>query len=847
MTRSFLHIHKYIDKADNIMKQTWRNTADAGMKRPLSALLAAMLLCTGAASSGCSLGGLSQWAGQFREEYAPTPSSGETGLVEGPPPPIVRPGEGKKDEETAEETAAETEAAETEPPETEADPVEDLPAGARPLTLKNAAAANVISLLVARYGCVLTEEETVNGWRKGYHYEIDSPGGRASVEFCDMRGTPSGCFGTMLTADGVTLAASAQDFDNPAAPVTLSESAASFTAFDNPFAPYLDGHMQIGEEGDGGTRQVHCETKDGTRRADFTLDADTYEIRSMTEYSDDGAARTVTYTSGAERFGADRLTAALTDYYSLSPEDLTFTLEDVRRANTLSALLPAFGSAGYVLKREENGRAVTERVSAYESGGAQIVVYTDTGANGITERRYLRDGISYPDAEGYAYRSADLSPSVDNIISAYVPDGQIGSVTVSGSSVLFTVRTTVDGVPVLVRLIADRNTLLLDSCEADTVGADSHPVYSLTVSRGGEKTDEGVFSSLGDDRTVTYHIDWDNAPREDLSFSVPAGWAFRLSFLSDASCWYDAEHTQAAPRSYQAAADGENREIWVTGAVKYVTSNDGTGLPGSAPNGVTAAGIASANLVSALVARYGSVTETFGGETLAFRKDGSLWVLYKNDGAESAEVGPVRMKAEDGWTSYTASYGDVVRNPDAAYSHDDAFSAVLTESLNGGTLRELIPQGGGTGDREFIVASDARRYIRFTLDRSTLAVRLWQSVSDGTVTAERRFFYGVFAGEDFLIPWDLTRTAAFHVLDAGNEIALIRIRIPRGGPLRLEMPDGWNWFFLDKALTEAAPSWIQVTAGEEDAELWVDNRDPETRAAEPSEPPRTEEPGENGE
>jgi len=80
------------------------------------------------------------------------------------------------------------------------------------------------------------------------------------------------------------------------------------------------------------------------------------------------------------------------------------------------------------------------------------------------------------------------------------------------------------------------------------------------------------------------------------------------------------------------------------------------------------------------------------------------------------------------------------------------------------------------------------------------------------------------------------------VLDAGNEIALIRIRIPRGGPLRLEMPDGWNWFFLDKALTEAAPSWIQVTAGEEDAELWVDNRDPATRPAQPAEPPKPAEP-----
>ena len=826
------------------MKHNWRTNPGPSLKRPVSALLAALVL---SANAGCSLGELSELAGQFREEYAPAPSNGDSGLIEGPPPPIIKPGDEKPGEET--EGGAETETdlpggeTDPEPAKDPADPGESLP-GTRPLTLKNAAAANEMSLLVARYGCVLTEVGTMNGWRKGYHYEIDSPGGRASVEFCDMRGTPSGCFGTLLTADGVTLYAEAQDFDNSAVSVSLSESAASFTAFENPFAPYLDGSMQVpaktGEEGEADGIRVHCETKDGTRRADFTLDERSFEIRSITEYTEDGTAVETVYTMGAERFGADRLTAALTDYYSISPEDLTFTLQDVRQANSLTSLLASFGSAGYTLDREENGKPVRESASAYMNGGRLIEVLTVT-TGGVSERRYLRDGIRYPDANGFAFRSAEETSGGDDLISSFIPDGQVGSVTVSGSSLLFTVRSVLDGVPVLARVIVEKDSLLLRSCEVDTTGTDSHSVYVLTASRGGEKTDEAIFSALGGERTVTYHIDWENAPSEDMTFPVSGGWAFRLSFLSDADYWYNAEHTDPAPDTWQAAADGMDREIWVSGAVKYVPSSDGSGLPGIAPADVTPAVLTAANQVSALTARYGSVSETGGGRTLAFQKDGGLWIRYlKDSSGESAEAGPVRMKAEDGWTSYTASYGDVVKNPDAEYAHDDAIAALLSDALKKGTLRELIPQGGAAGDRQFCVVLDGGKSVRFTADRESLALRSWQTLTDGAVTGQRDFFYGVFAGEDFMKPWDHTRTAAFHVLNAGDEVAFIRIRIPQGASLRMEMPDGWNWFFLDEALSEAAPSWIQVTAGDEDTELWVDNRNPETRTAEPSEPPAPE-------
>ena len=830
------------------------------MKQPsrISVLLAALLLAAGTASAGCSLSDITEFAGQFREEYAPPAQNGETGLVEGPPPPIVHPGDEKTEDETdapesGEETEAPTENPDDEEGGEETDPFSPGTPGAvssRPLTVKNVSAANEMSLLVARYGCVLTEEATASGTRKGYHYVIDTPGGRASVEFCDMRGTPSGCFGTVRTADGVTLNASAANYDNPASSVSLNESESDFTAFDNPFAPYLDGSLrraerpaaeepaadEPGEEEDGEAAEdsakddgnelfVKCESKDGTRHADFILDARSYEILSFTEYSDSGAERTVTYTLGADRFGADRLTAALTDYYSLSPEDLTFTLEDVRKANALSALLPAFGSAGYVYKTEENGKAKTEQAVAYESGGRQIVVYTDTVAGSPSERRYLRDGVRYPDKNGYAFKSADSDVSTEALISSFIPNGSVGSVTVSGSSVLFTVRSMQNGVPVMARIIVEKDTLLLRSIETDTTGTNAHALSSLTVSRGGTKTDEAIFSSLGEERTVVYHIEWDNAPAEDASFAIPAGWAFRLSFLSGADYWYDAEHTEPAPTSYQAAADGQPREVWVTGAVK-VKSADVSEL--------SAAGLTSANAVSALVARYGSVTVIGGGETVSFRKDGGAWVRYVKDASgESAEVGAVRMKAEDGWTSYVASYGDIVKNPEAAYGHDDAVASLFEDALKSGTVRELVPLNGGTvaGERLFYVPLGEEKYIRFTADAETLALRARQTVNEGAVEEETLIHYGVFAGDEFLEPWDLTRTAAFHVLNEGTEVAFIRVRIPKSASLRLEMPDGWDWFFRDARLSDEVTGWIQVPSGEDDAELWTDNRDPATRPA----------------
>ena len=517
------------------------NKRYAARRTPAALLLAALLLTEGALT-GCS--SIREYAAHFREEYAPNSGFWDGSDAEGEtPPPIIRPGEDGGSDKPDEQDG--------QPEETEQAPSgeEHAPAEGTPttkVTLKAASSANEISLLVARYGCVLTTQSTPDGVRKGYHYVVDSPGGVASVEFCDMRETPYGCFGSLLTADGTVLTASVVDYNDPSQPVRLTEAENPADPFENPFKGYAGADFRVTENGDSEIT-VHAETKDSERRADFVLNARSLEIVRKTEYTADGEVRETEYTLGAERFGAERLSAALTDYYAMDPEDLTFTLDDVRAANSLTSLIAAHGAASYTLKNEEAGQAPRETVTAYETGGRRIVVTSVVSADGKTETRYYCDGVSWPDANGCAYLVCGSADSSETVFSSLIPQGVIGSVTESGDSVLFTVRYTKSGSPAMARVIVDKSTLRMRSCEAELLGDNARTLYEVSFVYGGQKTGESQFASLGEGRRVTCHVEWVNAPAEDYVWQIPGTWTFRLMFYSDASCWYDAAHTSPAP------------------------------------------------------------------------------------------------------------------------------------------------------------------------------------------------------------------------------------------------------------------------------------------------------------
>ena len=673
------------------MKQTSER-----IPRRLTACFLAALLLTAPQLAGCSRGELSELVDHFKEEYAPRGSSAGT-AVDVPPPQFSH----SEAEPEPAETEAETEAPAPEPDRAENEETEGDAPGSRSLTMKSVSAANRMSLLVSRYGCVVTETQTADGLRKAYNYAADTPGGRASVEFVDMRSTPSGCFGHIRLADGTWLYAYAADYDNAASAVELSPETvteeydpAAPSVTNDPFGLFAGGSLRVTEQGEGET-VVHCETADGALRGDFTLDASSLELIRAVVSGEDGSVSEVSYTYGGERFGADRLNAALTAYYSVDPSELTFTLDDMRAANSLSALLPAYESVGYELKWTDQSAGIrSEKASAYNSGGHRIVVVTETRTDGSSDTKYSCDGLSYPDANGYAWAVCGASDNGDSLISDLIPDGAVSSVTESGGSVILTVRFMRGSSPAAARLIADRKTLLLSACEVDLVGdGDGRRLYTVSVKQGGEKPGEERFSGLGAARKAVYHVEWTNAPAEDFTYTVPADWIFRLMFFSDVSFWYDAAHTGYTPAGYQVPADGWDYEVWVSGAVRYEGMGNGNAdLPGIVPSDLTAEALGRANTVTNLLASgVFSVTHAGpgGSDVRSFRKDGAAWVLYEKDaaGTESAQYGPVRMtRGDDGVLICSASYGDVVASPDKT-APDETLYAALTDTLSAGTLR----------------------------------------------------------------------------------------------------------------------------------------------------------------
>ena len=205
------------------------------------------------------------------------------------------------------------------------------------------------------------------------------------------------------------------------------------------------------------------------------------------------------------------------------------------------------------------------------------------------------------------------------------------------------------------------------------------------------------------------------------------------------------------------------------------------------------------------------------------------------------------MTAQDGWISYAADYGDVTEPVGTAYEYEDRYSSLLLSAAENGTLRELVPSDGQLDSvRRFLLTIGTNSHILFDVRRDTLALLTWTRVENGSVKEERSLTPGEFAqeGETFMVQWNQARTVIYHVLDQGEEVAVVGVKIPQISVFNLEMPEGWNWFFADAALTEEVGRWYQVPPGDTDVIRWTDNRDPAERPAAPAPAPAEETPAE---
>ena len=118
--------------------------------------------------------------------------------------------------------------------------------------------------------------------------------------------------------------------------------------------------------------------------------------------------------------------------------------------------------------------------------------------------------------------------------------------------------------------------------------------------------------------------------------------------------------------------------------------------------------------------------------------------------------------------------------------------------------------------------------MRLTVLRDSLAVVSAQTVEDGEITFELRTYFGRKPESGFAGLFSSTRSAVYHVLNGGEQVALVQMNVPKTIPFRFDLPSGWEWFYSDKNLANSVDRWYQVPPGEADVELWADNRDPST-------------------
>ncbi len=215
----------------------------------------------------------------------------------------------------------ETEPEEPQPDETEAAVSlsdDNKTSSSREITMRTVTAVNKLSRLVSRNGSVKTETPTPNGLRKAYYYEIPVGGERVSVEFVDMRGTPSGCWGFLRMEDGKCLYVKIEDYDDPASPVKLTEQDPPVEWMDF-LDSFKDGALEVREQNDQIVK-VRCESASGNLSGDFALDAKTFEVLRSSVLTDNGSTSETAYSYGVQHFGEERLTAALEEYLTAAAE-----------------------------------------------------------------------------------------------------------------------------------------------------------------------------------------------------------------------------------------------------------------------------------------------------------------------------------------------------------------------------------------------------------------------------------------------------------------------------------------------------------------------------------------------
>ncbi len=562
------------------------------------------------------------------------------------------------------------------------------------------------------------------------------------------------------------------------------------------------------------------------------------------------------------------------------PPEIDFTLDDIRAANTLTALLSAYrcltvrtesnggvshaytfwnqdGSRfGYivdtytaVLVETESGESVPAKTESGMYRGLEFAVYPDLCP--VAELRV-------PDLRTEAERTAEFDRSTEDFLADILPTEQVGEIKLLAyDEVTLTVGIDEmldfgeeEHVPCAYRITLDRNTLALRAEELEYGVKRLEDIGgSVTVEYNGEKP-EGAVSAAEDwegTRTVTFEV-VTQSQTGTFSVTLPGRWLLRLA--ANQGIYISTDPANPGGNGYGWVGAGTGSvTVWVRDEanlpIDVPEDPDGPGSGGlnadpekTALPGFTLEELIEANRITNLTRKYGTVSTLqsgeFGETLTSFFRNGEEIVLYteaSNDYGGVTEtvkygsVGDVDFTLSEDGISLSVFPGGVYVDPEVRTTNADGEYYMYDLYVAGGVLTEGeiydVKTGDGTVSFKITEVLGAERddtvTYSYVVDAESLLIREYGSETGGwTLT--------VTVGEEipfrkeFEAAYAETRKVLCHALLYGQE-----------GDYLYTVPASWSFFLTvsdEYASFTADPEGLipfenRIPPDGKDYEFWV--------------------------
>ncbi len=562
------------------------------------------------------------------------------------------------------------------------------------------------------------------------------------------------------------------------------------------------------------------------------------------------------------------------------PPEIGFTLDDIRAANTLTALLSAYRC---LTVRTESGGGVAYAYTFWNQDGSRFGYHVDTYAGIFEETESgetvpatseggLYRGLEFtaepqaspvadlwvPDLRTEAERAAEYDQRTEDFLVGYLPTEQVGETKLLAydeETLTVGIDEVLDfgeegSVPCANRITLDRNTLAVRAAEweYDAEGWEDFG-GSVTVEYDGEKP-EGAVSAAEDwegVRTVTFEV-VTQSQTGTFSVTLPGRWLLRLTANDGIYISTDPANPGGNGQGWVGAGTG-SVTVWVRDEanlpIDVPEDPEGPGSGGlnadpekTALPGFTLEELIEANRITNLTRKYGTVSTLqsgeFGNTLTSFFRYGEEIVLYteaSNDYGGVTETvkygsaGDVDFTLSEDGISLSAFPGGVYVDPEARTTNADGEYYMYDLYVAGSVLTEGeiydVKTGDGTVSFKVTEVLGAERDYTVTysyvVDTETLLLREYGSETGGwTLT--------VTVGEEipfrkeFEAAYAETRQVLCHALLYGQE-----------GDYLYTVPASWSFYLTvseEYASFTADPEGLipfenRIPTDGKDYEFWV--------------------------